>query len=692
MRDGKRIPQQKRIMQQLTRYGMLRIPSERKIERAIKELEAEPPRLISERGSLIVNGRVMYPWLEKRKRGRPGLKQVWVFAEKPELAAGIKYDKFVPLTQVVRTTRARAGAVRGRLVVDLPSKPDKLPERAVVISDANPVGRFLAESVANYLLERNVDVEFAIASTPKTVKRSLAKYQPLDESGYDPQARFEVLRRIFDAGYTRVGEVIDTLIDKLGLYPKERSIIRQLEEATIENPRLRPVLELVKEGRLNEAKQELEKHANEPGYDRAKQALEMKFILAVRGRLGFTTLAILDDMERESVLTLDLGSGRELKLPASNVGEDALPYTRVRLGVTPLSSGQILTAPSHSECIRYLVSRGLSVDDAEAVLERLWLAGAISYPRNEGTGIPRTDQDDVISSLKALGVEIPSRPFYIGDPGVYIVDAEKASGFTGTEREFVDWLAKRLSSPVTKARIEADVYIGRELVDRRYYVDNVEVASSIEGWFKPTRIETNDEGVSLEQLVARLQQLEIGTEATRSIVLNDLQNAGLITVGDRIKLTHNGRIVATIVKLALKNATDADVIREIFDKLRTAAERNEDVDRALVEAWKTVFEKRKEFAKRVYRTLIAGKRRSLTVPEIVAVALYVRGPMTLRDIRREVIGKRWRDNTPELLKASGYFVFLPGDRKDSIIVKLTPQGELAAKTIIAEMPERFKQE
>ena len=150
--------------------------------------------------------------------------------------------------------------------------------------------------------------------------------------------------------------------------------------------------------------------------------------------------------------------------------------------------------------------------------------------------------------------------------------------------------------------------------------------------------------------------------------------------------------MATIIKLALKNATDADVIREIFDKLRKAAERNEDVDKAIAEAWRTVFEKREEFAKRVYRTLIAGKRRSLTLPEIVAVALYIRGPMTLRDIRREVIGKRWRDNTPELLKASGYFRFLPGDRRDSVIVKLTPQGELAAKAIIAEMPERFKQE
>lgn len=633
----RRIPSEKKMKSQFMRFGMLRIPSERVLEDALKKTRApEPPELGErKRWSLLQGGKIVFPKRGARGRLKPLVRETWVFAEKESLVRALEYDRFVPLTEAVGTTRYRKSK-EGRYNPQLRITLEAIPERAVVVSDANEQGRFLAESIANYLSEdrRVKSVKFAVAATPEAVRDSLREYAQEDPSGYSEQARFAIVRAIYDAGYNRIADAIENLVERLRLFPKKS---------------------------------------------------DQPFYLPKRGRVAFHTLLLLDDLETEKTATVNV-NGVNLRIPVSSIADP----TRARITINPTAKADFY-AVSHDQAVRWLVERGVSPDDAEMVLERLWLRGVISYPRNNGKAVHPADLEKVKLALSDLGRTPPSSFFESdSDIGIYLVDGKTARELTGVEREFTEWLADRLSAQSAMGDIKAEFFIGKtgEPVDTRF-MENVslEITEPVDGIFPVIKVENNEDGVPVSRLFEELQRLGIGTEATRAMVLRDLEKAGYITTGERLKLTHNGKVLSTIIRMVYANAGDSDKTREILNRLKKAAKDNEKVDKALRDAWTETFKKREDFLRDVYRALIPPpKKRQLSPVENVALGLLINGKMTLRDIRKDVLGERaWnrlggKNRILEMLKTSGYFTIIEGEtpsgkiRRDAITIDLSEKG------------------
>lgn len=641
MRDEVKIRGQKVMPSQAWLFSIVKVPDQKELERAMREIK-EPRITLREVGAygLIRDGRVKFTGRGLRGRKLRRVDEVWIFAEKEELYRRfieahpeLRNARFMDTTKAITTPRAKEGRISPKINYKLRA----VPERAVILSDVNPVGRFLAESVANVLVANGVkDVKFAVA----TERARPVKYKPPDESGYSPEARKEIVRRIYDAGFTRVAMVLeDLLFKKLKLFPKR-------EEARI---------------------------------------------FGARGRAGILTLVLIDDLSRRRLVTVDV-NGEEMRFPTSS----PVDPTRARVTIKPKSE-PAFRAVSHDEAVTWLVSHGVAPEDAELILERLWLRGVISYPRNNGLRVHPDDVERVRDALRTLGRNVPER-FEVSedDVGLYIVDGKAAQELTGVEKQFVDWLADRLSTQTINAEVSVEFYTGKsdEPVDT-YYSDNEVIEASgglVDGVFPVVDVDRAEGGVPASVLVREMQRLGIGTEATRGRILQKLREAGLITGGEKISITHNGRVVATTVRLVFKNAGDVDAIKRIMAKLERAAVENRDVDRALIEAWRETFRKRDEFLHELYRSLLpAEKRVKMSIEEVIAVGLYVHGdPMSWREIRRLVIGeRRWKRIGFEAIRRavaeSPYFELVQMERRNGRIVegvKLTEEGREFARSII----------
>ena len=708
---------EKRIGSELTRYAVIRIPQEKELKDVEKFVEREGSKLpVIKPGkfSLLHKTERGYEIRFPRERLKEQFKRVrkinetWLIAEKEELAPrGLKYDRFVPLTKVTDIAPPRGRPlkeyarkseeelavriIRGNLVLRLPKQGNNVivPREAIIVSDQNPTGHFFSETAALTLKELGArEVEWGY---PEQTLKSF------NLSDYSVEARKHIVRTLFDQGYNRVASVIAAVIDRLKLYPKKRAIINKLRGFREDYPQydklFADMIKRVREDDMKGAVELAERIDDEKLRKKVKQTLSLPFLFSA-GRTSLLTLALLDDLERENVLVLQLPQG-EFKLPVSNIAPDDIERVRVRLSIIPQESVSRHYTVSHDEAVRYLVSRGLSTDDAEALLERLWLRGYISYARNAGKGVLASDTENLRKALEQMGLQIDESKLDTTQPGLY--PRRSWGDLTGVEREFMDWLGQQIATQKVRSKISAGVYIGKQLVDSREYEDVVAVDRAVDGEFEPIRIEKGEDGVPLERLVELAQQLGIGTEATRASVLRALQDAGLITAGERIKLTHNGRIISALAKAAFPNATDADVMRDIIDELYRSVERGEPVDKVLRRAFRRTFVTPETFAKRAAELLSnvkSGSRAGGGFVDNVISFVYMyhttavaRGAKrvwpTLRDIARTLInGGHLSDEQRQLLAKSGYFELRRGSRRDSILVVLNDAGLRRAKELL----------
>ena len=724
---------EKQFRAEYVKFALMELPSLEKLSKEKKqELEkivsgARPPALRP--GKVCVYGveggrvRIRFPFRSvKQTYIEHPVGGTWFFAEKEELAKylgdGFRYDVFVPLGTVVEIPPPRGRppeelkekkVIRGQLVFkgQIVHKPKpksegkqkkrkkqpiyvKVPDKVVIVADDNPTGRFYGESVALLMRAKDKDPGEVLFATASQVQRG-EEPKPFNMDDWSPGAKKHIARVLFDQAFNEVAAVIAGVVDELGIFPKKRAIIKRLrtlrEKASAKDAAvIRQILERVEGGDVESALRLVENIENKETRKAVKRAVEMQFLLTDVGRVGFSLLALLDDLERERRVVVETPTG-EVAIPVSHIKEGDVERVKVRLQVVPVEPSERLHfAVPHDEAVRWLVSCGLSTDDAEMVLERLWLRGYIPYARNSGEGFIKGDAERVAEVLGLYGLDFDVDRYRKGDPGLYPLGGW--GDLTGVEREFMDWLARQVATRKVPAKISARVYVGRDIVDEREYEDVVPVDDVLDGTFEARRVERWDDGVPLSELVKAAQLLGIGTEATRSKILGALEDVGLVTVGEKIKLTHNGRIITTLFRAAFPYAGDYDRVKEVLDEyIRNAGD---DVGGALEEAMRKLLVNRKDWIQFAndYLSDIAGipkKKPGLLDRVVFFCYLWNRvtgGWPTLREVRRRYIrGGGLPEDTRRLLEESGYFEFEPGKRRDSILVVLTPKGLRRARQI-----------
>ena len=712
---------EKRFRAEYIRYALMRIPQE-ELQKAERVLDTETGRTRIDarpgKDALSVLERtpegwiVRFPYRQLKRLYRRRIRVVnetWFAAEKEELSRylpkGVKYDRFVGLVGVAQILSPK-GRIRrdvwrritGELLLRLPRDSNGkvlVPRELYIVADPNPAGRFLAESLG---LSVRALSEQAGSNTQVIVAVPDGDVEELRAEDYGVEAKKFVAATLFNQVYNRVAAVLAKAVDAMGIFPKKRSILKRLRELTgrasgSDLEALREIIRRVEAdedvgedllGRIDDRKLRAE----------VRRVLNTRFLLTDVGRVALLTLALLDDLEHETTLVLRVPElGGEFRVPVNAwILLDDVRRISVRLRAVPEERSDAMhRAVSHDEAVRWLVSRGLSTDDAEQVLERLWLRGYISYPRNAGTGI--RDVDAVARALGEMSMSIDESQVERGDePGLYPLRVWDDLG--GVEREFMDWLARRIADRTVPVTIEVEVKRGRERLDYRRWRAVMPVAGAVDGVYVPVGVERGEDGVSLERLVEVAQELGVGTEATRSDVLRRLQELGLISIGERVRLTHNGRILAVLAKAAFPDATDADRVRVVLEEVEERVAAGEPVDKALGDAVRKIVRRPEKFAKaaaeRLHGLAVGEEKTTKQFGFVDRVVLYAylmyltrgRWP-TRRDIARAFIrGGKYDPERFGLLDGSEYFVVVRGKREDSVVYRLSEDGIARAKRLL----------
>jgi len=742
--------QEQQFRAEYIRYALMRLPQQEKLRQELKDAEKivreetsrkridyRPPE---EKPSILHredgHWRVKFPSriLKRMYRGKiRRVDEVWFAAEKEELARYLpptarRYDRFVRLIGVgkIETAKGRLPKsvwrrLTGELKLDLPRDKEGnvlVPRELWIVADPNPAGSFFAETLG--LVVRALDEQYR-GETRREKQQSLPKvrvvvvrphggFVELKSSDYSVDARRFIVRTLFDQVYNRVAGVVAKLVDGLGLFPKKRAVLNRLrglvdEAGEDDKAVLKRVIRLVEDDRYDEALRVVREIQDGGLRKRARRAVLTRFVLTDVGRVALLTLSLLDDLEHESTLVLRVPElGGEFRLPVNAiVMPDDVGRVRVGLTVEPLEGGVMHHAVSHDEAVRWLVSRGLSTDDAEMVLERLWLRGYISYPRNNGNAVDDRDRDRLAEALGEMGIGIDDGKLDTGgDPGLYPL--KLWDSLTGVEREFMDWLAGQVAMQRRRCRVTADVRIGRISVDYRAYTAMLPVSGGVDGVYVPVRVESGVDGVSLERLVEAAQELGVGTEATRSSILGNLRDLGLVSMGERIRLTHNGRIIAVLARAAFPYATDADKVRGVMKDIDEWVKCGDSVDEILARALRRIVVVPEKFVQRA-----ADRLYGFVVPEeettrdfgfvdrcvLFAYLTYLtrgRWP-TRRDFRRTYIRSTNESEIKRrfgLLESSGFFEVVPGKRKDSVVYRLNEAGVERARQLY-ELARRYSE-